>query len=136
MLVPQPSSDVNDPLRWPTWKKNTAFLNICFFAFMTTGFVGGFSPALYSLSLEFNKDLSTSTGLILWCLLISGIGVSLKPGTGGYFQNIADQISEEFLLGANCRVLRQTTCFCDLISHIVLLHHLVCCLKKLPESTS
>jgi len=77
VLVPRPSDDVNDPLRWPTWKKYFAFLNVCLFAFMTTFFIGGFSPALYYLGLEFHKDLSTTTGLILWALLVSGIGVGL-----------------------------------------------------------
>src|SRR5271155_333033 len=77
VLVPPSSTDVNNPLRWPTWKKYFAFFNVCFFASMKTGFIGGFSPALCTLSLKFNKDLSTSAGLIQWALLISGIGVSL-----------------------------------------------------------
>jgi MFS family permease len=76
VLVPHPSEDVNDPLRWPKWKKYFAFLNVCLLAFMTTGFIGGFAPALYILSLEFNKDLSVAAGLILWPLLVSGLCVS------------------------------------------------------------
>jgi len=44
---------------------------------MKTDFIGSFPLALCTLSLEFNKDLSTSAGLILWALLISGIGVGL-----------------------------------------------------------
>jgi hypothetical protein len=75
VLVPQPSEDVNDPLRWPTWKKYFAFLNVCLLAFMTTGFISGFSPGLYLLSVEFKRDVSTTTGLILWPLLTSGLGV-------------------------------------------------------------
>jgi hypothetical protein len=77
VLVPQPSNDPNDPLRWPTWKKYIAFLNVCVFAGMITGFISGFSPALYLLSLEFKKDLSGTSGLITWPLLVSGLGVSL-----------------------------------------------------------
>lgn len=76
VLVPQPSEDVNDPLRWPTWKKYFAFLNVCLLTFMTTCFISGFSPGLYLLSVEFKRDLSTTTGLILWPLLTSGLGVS------------------------------------------------------------
>jgi hypothetical protein len=77
VLIPQPSEDVNDPLRWPTWKKYFAFLNVCLFAFMTTGFISGFSPGLYLLSVEFKRDVSTTTGLILWPLLTSGLGVRI-----------------------------------------------------------
>jgi uncharacterized membrane protein YbhN (UPF0104 family) len=77
VLVPQPSNDPNDPLRWSTWKKYFAFLNVCLFAAMTTGFISGFSPALYLLGLEFKKDLSGTSGLITWPLLVSGLGVSI-----------------------------------------------------------
>lgn len=76
VLVPQPSDDVNDPLRWPTWKKYFAFLNVCLLAFMTTAFIGGFAPALYILSLEYQKNTSAAAGLILWPLLVSGLCVS------------------------------------------------------------
>jgi hypothetical protein len=65
VLVPQPSTDVN----------NSHIEEVfCPFASTKAGFIGGFSPAL---CLEFDKDLSTSAGLILWAQLISGIGVSL-----------------------------------------------------------
>lgn len=43
---------------------------------MTTGFISGFSPALFRLSLEFDKDLSKTAGLVTWPLLTSGLGVS------------------------------------------------------------
>ncbi|KAL9047001.1 MAG: hypothetical protein Q9214_000309 [Letrouitia sp. 1 TL-2023] len=36
VLIPQPSSsDPNDPLRWPRWKKYLAFRNACAFTFLT-----------------------------------------------------------------------------------------------------
>jgi hypothetical protein len=75
VLVPQPSQDVNDPLRWPTWQKHVAFLNVCLFAFMTTGFISGFSPALYVLGLEFQTSQNTLTELITYPMLACGVGV-------------------------------------------------------------
>ncbi|KAK5046000.1 hypothetical protein LTR84_008787 [Exophiala bonariae] len=74
VLIPQPSQDINDPLRWPAWKKHFAFLNVCLFAFMITGYVGGFAPALYLLGIEFDKPMNESMNLILWPLLVSGLG--------------------------------------------------------------
>jgi MFS family permease len=91
VLVPQPSNDPNDPLRWPTWKKYIAFLNVCVFAGMITGFISGFSPALYLLSLEFKKDLSGTSGLITWPLLVSGLGVSLVHVKQMLFTKEAEQ---------------------------------------------
>ena len=45
---------------------------------MTTGFISGFSPALFLLSIEFKTDLSKTAGLVTWPLLTSGLGVSLS----------------------------------------------------------
>ena len=77
VLVPRPSDSVNDPLRWPQWKKYLAFLNVCLLTFMTTAWVGGLSTAFYVLSLEFNKDLSATTGLLIWPVLAAGLCVSV-----------------------------------------------------------
>lgn len=43
---------------------------------MITGYVGGFAPALYLLGIEFEKPMNESMNLILWPLLVSGLGVS------------------------------------------------------------
>lgn len=40
VLVPQPSEDPNDPLKWPQWKKMLAFGTTCTFTFLTTWYVG------------------------------------------------------------------------------------------------
>lgn len=77
VLIPTPSNDINDPLRWPTWKKYCAFMNTCLFAFMVTGYVGGFAPALYQLGREFETPLKDTANLILWPLLVGGLGVSI-----------------------------------------------------------
>jgi hypothetical protein len=76
ILVPQPSSDVNDPLRWPKWKKLCAFLNVCIFTAVVTGYISCFSPALYILGIEFKTDLQQTSGLVTWPLLTAGLGVS------------------------------------------------------------
>lgn len=83
ILVPQPSNDVNDPLRWPAWKKNVAFLQVLVFTAMMTGYVSGFSPALLRLSIEFKVSPSKITQLISYPMLLSGLGVSAYHGQIG-----------------------------------------------------
>lgn len=104
VLIPQPSQDINDPLRWSTWKKHFAFLNVCLFAFMITGYVGGFAPALYRLGIEFDKPMNESINLILWPLLLSGLGVSdLGPQLVLIFvEHILIRCLIELLLGSSC----------------------------------
>ncbi|KAL6712494.1 hypothetical protein ACN47E_000371 [Coniothyrium glycines] len=58
VLVPAPSStDPNDPLRWPKYKKHIAFASMCAFTFMTNYSIGGLAAAFYVLSVEFNKSM-------------------------------------------------------------------------------
>ncbi|KAI4854085.1 MFS general substrate transporter [Aureobasidium sp. EXF-8845] len=74
VLVPQPSSDPNDPLTWSRSSKNIAFLNVCAFTFLTNVSIGGLSPAFYGLSLQFGKSISVTTGLLIWPILVLGLG--------------------------------------------------------------
>jgi len=76
VLIPQPSDDPDDPLRWPQWMKYMAFINVCAFSFMTNVSIGGLSPAFYVLSLEFDRSITVAAGLLTWCILALGLGVS------------------------------------------------------------
>jgi len=75
ILVPRPSNDVNDPLRFPQWKKWAAFLNVLVFGFMTNAWVGGLFPAFYNLSLDFGINLASTSGLLTWCVLTASLSV-------------------------------------------------------------
>jgi hypothetical protein len=75
ILLPQPSNDVNDPLRFPQWKKWAVFLNVLVFAFMTNAWVGGLFPAFYNLSRDFGIDLASTAGLLTWCILTASLSV-------------------------------------------------------------
>ena len=73
LLFPAPSAtDPNDPLRWPRWKKHTAFLSVCAFTFLTNYGIGGLAPAFYILSLEFDKSMAQTSDLLLWPILVLG----------------------------------------------------------------
>lgn len=79
ILVPHPSTDVNDPLRLPPWKKWAAFLNVLVFGFMINAWIGGLFPAFYTLSQQFGIDLATTAGLLTWCILTASLAVSSLP---------------------------------------------------------
>jgi MFS family permease len=73
ILVPTPSpNDPNDPLRWPTSKKHTAFTSICAFTFLTNFAIGGLAPAFYILSIEFNKTMAETSHLLVYPILVLG----------------------------------------------------------------
>jgi hypothetical protein len=76
VLIPQPSDDPNDPLSWPTWRKYISFISVCAFAFLTNVSIGGLSPAFFPLSIEFQKSINTTSGLLTWAILVLGLGVS------------------------------------------------------------
>ncbi|KAK3941811.1 protein HOL1 [Diplogelasinospora grovesii] len=74
VLVPRPSStDPNDPLRWPAWKKHVAFLSVCSFTFLTNYAIGGLSSAFYLISHEFDKSMTETSELLLWPILVLGV---------------------------------------------------------------
>ncbi|EUC38749.1 hypothetical protein COCCADRAFT_32118 [Bipolaris zeicola 26-R-13] len=73
LLYPQPSPiDPNDPLRWPLWKKHVAFASVCAFTFLTNFGIGGIAPALYIMSIEFNKTMDETSHLLTYPILVLG----------------------------------------------------------------
>lgn len=105
MLVPQPSASVNDPLNWPQWRKHFVYLQVLIFTFFTNASIGGLSPGFYILSLEFNKSINTTSGLLTWPILTLGLGVgqSLRESAAA-----ADTITE-LLLGTMRSLFRKET---------------------------
>jgi MFS family permease len=75
VLVPQPSASVNDPLNWPQCRKHFVYLQVLIFTFFTNASIGGLSPGFYILSLEFNKSINTTSGLLTWPILTLGLSV-------------------------------------------------------------
>ncbi|CAK7218015.1 hypothetical protein SEUCBS140593_003400 [Sporothrix eucalyptigena] len=74
VLVPQPSSDPNDPLRLPQWRKNVAFSILCTFIFLVNFAIGGLAPAFLVLSEEFDKSIPVTAYLLTYCILCLGLG--------------------------------------------------------------
>lgn len=76
ILIPHPTNDINDPLRFPAWKKWAIFTNVLVLTFMCNAWLGGLAPAFYLLTQEFNISVAASTNLLIWPLLAAGLCVS------------------------------------------------------------
>lgn len=86
ILFPRPSpTDPNDPLRWPRWKRHTAFLSVCAFTFLTNYGIGGLAPAFYILSQEFDRSMAETSDLLLWPILVLGVFNFLWVPLANYF---------------------------------------------------
>ncbi|KAK6950179.1 hypothetical protein Daesc_008505 [Daldinia eschscholtzii] len=73
ILFPQPSTDPNDPLRWPRWRKNMAYASVC--AFACTNNISGtvYSDVFVLISEHFNVSVDEASGLISWVILTLGV---------------------------------------------------------------
>ena len=78
VLIPQPTSDPNDPLNWPRWKKHAALLSVSYLCMSAGWFLGGLGPAIPLVMAEFQIDLNTTVnGIINWSVLLLGLGVRM-----------------------------------------------------------
>ncbi|KAL6241046.1 hypothetical protein RBB50_011949 [Rhinocladiella similis] len=73
VLIPQPSEDPNDPLRWPRWKKMMPLVLVNFFAFMVSYVITGLSTGFVLLREEFNQSTASITNLLSFCILTLGL---------------------------------------------------------------
>jgi len=73
-LYPVPSSDPNDPLQWPRWKKNSILLSCALFSFLGNSALIGPSTYIALYADEFKVDFNTAAGLINYPNLAFGFG--------------------------------------------------------------
>ncbi|KAM7187723.1 protein HOL1 [Naviculisporaceae sp. PSN 640] len=73
-LFPVPSADPNDPLQWPTWKKNSILLSCSLFSFLGNSALIGPSTYIGLYAHEFGVDPNTAAGLINYPNLAFGFG--------------------------------------------------------------
>lgn len=74
ILYPQPHDDPNDPLNWPTIRKDICFLIIGFQTFLGGGQTPILAAAFSALQTEFHKPLSTISYLVGGFMLSLGVG--------------------------------------------------------------
>lgn len=78
ILIPQPSDDPNDPLRWPRWKKLVPLVLVNCFAFMVSWVITGLSTGFLLWTEEFDKSTAAITDLLSFCVLVLGLAVSVQ----------------------------------------------------------
>ncbi|RDW63686.1 hypothetical protein BP6252_11231 [Coleophoma cylindrospora] len=85
VLVPQPSQDVNDPLRWPQYKKHLAFSCILLFTFLNNFTFDGPSAGFQNIAIYFNITINQVSGLLSWLVLALGLSNFFWIPTAAYF---------------------------------------------------
>jgi len=85
VLVPQPSDNPNDPLRWPYWKKNIAFFAVCLFSFANNFTIDGPSAGFAWIAQDFNVSETKTSGLLSWIVLTLGLSNFFWIPTAAYF---------------------------------------------------
>ncbi|KAF9892977.1 hypothetical protein FE257_000569 [Aspergillus nanangensis] len=73
-LYPVPSEDPNDPLQWPTWKKNIILVIVSVFSFLGNSSLVGPSVYIAIYSEEFGVSHAAASGLISYPNLAFGFG--------------------------------------------------------------
>lgn len=102
ILFPQPHDDPNDPLNWPTLRKDLCFLIIGFQTFIGGGQTPILAAGFSSLLKEFHKSLSTISYLVGAFMLSLGFGsVFASPAAALYGKRLVYLIGIcLFLVGA------------------------------------
>jgi predicted MFS family arabinose efflux permease len=84
-LIPRPSQDVKDPLRWPRWLKIVALIATSMTNF-TANFIGaGLSVATPILQQQFRKSATTVNMLLTFNFLFLALGNLLWVPLGAKF---------------------------------------------------
>ncbi|KAJ5909788.1 hypothetical protein N7504_004431 [Penicillium tannophilum] len=73
-LYPVPAEDPNDPLQWPTWKKNTILVIVAIYSFLGNSALTGPSVYITIYSEEFGISAAEASGLISYANLAFGFG--------------------------------------------------------------
>ena len=70
ILAPQPSDSPNDPLNWPTWRKDAMFAILLLGGILSGVHGPVIAPVTLDLAAEFNKDLNAIAQLSSYMLLV------------------------------------------------------------------
>src|SRR5579859_4306056 len=70
ILAPQPSDSPNDPLNWPTWRKDAMFAILLMGGILSGVHGPVIAPVTLDLATEFNKDLNAIAQLSSYMLLV------------------------------------------------------------------
>ncbi|KAK8176725.1 major facilitator superfamily domain-containing protein [Phyllosticta citribraziliensis] len=77
LLVPQPSDSPNDPLNWPTWKKDAILLIVGFASAVVGAYGPMLGPGFVPISKELGVSVDTLSQATAWVILTLGLCVFL-----------------------------------------------------------
>jgi MFS family permease len=75
ILVPQPSDSPNDPLNWPTWRKDMILLIVGFVAAVVGAFGPMLSPGFLIIAADLDIKVSTLGQSTAWLILTIGLSL-------------------------------------------------------------
>lgn len=104
ILVPQPSSDPEDPLNWSKWRKHLTFFWACWFVFFAAGQSAALSPALLTMETELDislAELNYGTGYLFLCY---GIGCLLTQPLALAFGRRPVILASSIVGGIACQI--------------------------------
>ncbi|KAF2184138.1 MFS general substrate transporter [Zopfia rhizophila CBS 207.26] len=75
ILVPQPTDDPNDPLNWPTWKKDMILCIVGLSAAVVGAYGPMLGPGFIPISAELGISINTLSQSTAWLILTIGLSV-------------------------------------------------------------
>ncbi|KAF7537382.1 hypothetical protein G7054_g3773 [Neopestalotiopsis clavispora] len=75
ILVPQPSDSPNDPLNWPTWKKDAILVIVGFSAAIVGAYGPMLSPGFVVVSADLGITINILSQATAWVILVIGISL-------------------------------------------------------------
>ncbi|KAI1292541.1 major facilitator superfamily domain-containing protein [Xylaria venustula] len=75
ILAPQPSDSPNDPLNWPTWRKDSILVIVGLSAAVVGAYGPMLSPGFVEISADLNITVNTLSQATAWVILLIGLSL-------------------------------------------------------------
>jgi MFS family permease len=135
ILEPQPEDSVNDPLNWPSWRRDTALLSLGFYCMIGGGITSlmaaGFTNIAHDMDVEV-ETVSLTVGLYMMGL---GVGSVLASPTAILFGKRPVYLASVILFIATCVWAGYSSSFSSLLAARVFQGVAVSPVECLPSAT-
>lgn len=135
ILEPQPEDSVNDPLNWPSWRRDSALLSLGFYCMIGGGITSimaaGFTNIAHDMDVEVEK-VSLTVGLYMMGL---GVGSVLASPTAILFGKRPVYLASVILFIATCVWAGYSSSFNSLLAARVFQGIAISPVECLPSAT-
>ncbi|KAL7938219.1 major facilitator superfamily domain-containing protein [Trichoderma chlorosporum] len=135
ILEPQPEDSVNDPLNWPTWRRDCALLSLGFYCMIGGGMTPVIAAGFTNVAHDFNVSVERvplTTGLYMMGL---GVGSVIASPTAILFGKRPVYLTGAILLIGTCIWAGYSPSFSSLIAARVIQGIAVSPVECLPSAT-